>query len=262
MTVVIVGRGNVGRALYRECKRAELKVTLLGRRITERSLSGAMLIIVAVPDAQIETVAKSLAPFVSPAASVVHCAGARSSTVLAPCKAAGASVGVMHPLVSFTGAKQGLYGATFFIAGDPRCQKATKRLARALGCKTAPMPRSATAYHAIAALVANTTASLAFYGVGGLTKLGVDGTVARRALGALIVSVGHNVAERGVPEALSGPVVRGDVETVAAHVRALARVSRPVTAIYKATVPIVVGCAKAAGLPAATARRLNETVSD
>ena len=104
-------------------------------------------------------------------------------------------------------------------------------------------------YHAAAALSANGAAALASVAVRGMTSIGLRPTAARRAIGALLRTVGENVERVGVPDALTGPVFRGDDATVHRHRVALQRADPLARAAYDAVAPAVLDCARRAGLP-------------
>jgi predicted short-subunit dehydrogenase-like oxidoreductase (DUF2520 family) len=105
------------------------------------------------------------------------------------------------------------------------------------------------AYHAAAALVANGAAALAHAGVDVLVALGIERREAARTLAGLLRSVADNVAHVGVPDALTGPIARGDAATVRLHRAALARLGKDELAAYDAVAPVIVRTASDAGLP-------------
>jgi predicted short-subunit dehydrogenase-like oxidoreductase (DUF2520 family) len=72
-------------------------------------------------------------------------------------------------------------------------------------------------YHAAAALVANGSIAVVAGGVELLVRAGVPRRDARQLLGPLLGTVADNVTAFGVPEALTGPVRRGDLGTIRAH---------------------------------------------
>jgi len=95
--------------------------------------------------------------------------------------------------------------------------------------------------------------------VGVLERLGFDKRAAEQAIGGLLRSVGENVQKLGVPDALTGPIARGEAATVAKHRAALRRVKRDALSAYDALVPIIVKCARAAGLSRASASKILRT---
>jgi predicted short-subunit dehydrogenase-like oxidoreductase (DUF2520 family) len=220
------------------------------------------VIVLSVPDHAIAGVSERIAANVSVDTIVVHCAGARSQTELDACRAAGALTGVMHPLVSFpdTRTSPTLAGTTFTINGDPRAVAACKRIASACGAYAVVAPTGDAAYHAAAALVANGSAALAYFSVSILVRLGFTRRDAQRAVGGLLRTVGENVQRIGVPDALTGPIARGEPDTVRAHRAALRRVSRSGLSAYDAIVPVIVRCARAAGLSRARAAEILSTL--
>jgi len=262
MNILIIGRGRVGNALRRGLQASGLHdVVVAGRRYKPSNISPADVIILAVSDDSIEPVAQSIAANVTAGATVLHCAGSRGTEALHACEIRGASVGVMHPLVSFPSSRvsPSLHGTIFSVNGSRRAIATSRRIAQACGARIVVAQSGDPGYHAAAALAANGAAALAFVAVGVLERLGFDKREAEQAIGGLLRSVGENVQSVGVPGALTGPIARGDAETVANHRRALRRVKRDALSAYDALVPIIVKCARAAGLPKDEASKILRT---
>lgn len=259
MNVHIIGRGRVGSALGRSLRSSRRhRVTTSGRRLQPSRMRVADVIILAVPDDAIETVATAIAPSLTPGACVLHCAGARGTEELDACRARGASVGIMHPLVSFPSkrAHPSLDGTTFTVQGTRKAIAASRQIASACGARAVVASTGDPSYHAAAALAANGGAALAFASVQVLTRLGFERRAAERAIGGLLRTVGDNVERLGVPEALTGPIARGEADTVALHRRALRDVDEGGLLAYDAVLPVVVRCARAAGLAKKRAERI------
>lgn len=268
--VVIVGRGRVGRALFvrlREALEAERSADEVVDLVRARGLSKlcADTVVLAVPDASLGPIALvlaadgALAPVGRKPPVVLHVSGIRDASVLAPLGEAGASVGAMHPLVSFARATQPpkLAGSAFAVAGDLAARRRAVALARRLGATPvtgrAGSALQGAAYHAAAALLANGAAALAADASAILAALGVGRRARARALAGLLRSVADNVAAVGTPGALTGPIVRGDASAVALHLAALSRSQR---AAYVAAARLVLPVAVEAGLPAPAARTI------
>lgn len=245
LTVRIVGRGRVGRGLARALRRGGVEVRLVRGRAPGTAAPGVPTIL-AVPDPAIASVASAM--IVEPGAIVLHCSGRLSAEVLRSCE--GAHLGAMHPLASFADPKRppALTGTTFVIDGDEAAVAVALRLAKACGARALVGPLHGPAYHAAAALAANGAAALAAIAVRVFRALGVEQRDAQRAIGALLRTVGENVAAVGVPGALSGPVIRGDAATVRAHREALAAVDPEARRAYDAVAPAILDCAIGAGL--------------
>jgi predicted short-subunit dehydrogenase-like oxidoreductase (DUF2520 family) len=190
----------------------------------------ADLVVVATPDGAIETVAATIAPVVRPEALVVHLSGARGLDALA---AVPARVGALHPLQTIPTVDAGLArlpGSWCAIAGDPE----TATIAAELELRPVPVADEDRArYHAAACIASNHLVAL-------LAQVERVSPVPVEALLPLVHATLDNVAAIGASGALTGPVARGDVDTVRAHLdalppeerdtyRALARAARRLT---------------------------------
>ncbi|TFH32573.1 MAG: DUF2520 domain-containing protein [Myxococcales bacterium] len=259
MNILIIGRGRVGGALRRSLvSDGQHTVVAAGRRWKPSSVQRADVVLLAVSDHSIESVAQHVAPDLSPRATVLHCAGGRGTEELISCATRGAAVGVLHPLVSFPSKRRNpsLRGTTFTVNGSRRAITVSRILGKACGARVVVAPTGDASYHAAAALVANGAAALAFVSVGLLERLGFEKRAAESAIGGLLRSVGDNVQSLGVPAALTGPIARGEADTVDHHRKALRRVSRDALGAYDALVPVIVQCARAAGLSPARASKI------
>jgi predicted short-subunit dehydrogenase-like oxidoreductase (DUF2520 family) len=143
----------------------------------------------------------------------------------------------MHPMISFasTAFTPSLARGQLHVDGDP----AAARVARSIGRLLGMTPRTISgldrvAYHAAAGLVANGAAALSAGGVMLLGKAGVPAATAAAMLGPLLRSVAENVERLGLPQALTGPVRRGDAAGVGKHMETLARLAPELVAFYVA----------------------------
>ncbi|MCA1664230.1 MAG: DUF2520 domain-containing protein, partial [Myxococcales bacterium] len=169
---------------------------------------------------------------------LLHCAGALpAEEAFAGLKRRPLGVGVVHPLRALAGADSDaqLGAVVFAVEGDGPGREAALRLVERVGgaplvLEAAQLPR----YHAAAALVSNHAVALVDAGVELLTSVGLDRTQATSALAALLASTASNLQRVGLPEALTGPIARGDVAVVARHLIAL-RPLDEIAALYRAT---------------------------
>ena len=263
MRLVIVGKGRVGRSLRRALRAADLDCGITsGLQPVQRTLKRADALVLAVPDGAIRETAVRIAGGLRPGSCVLHCAGSRAVEELDACRRAGAQIGAMHPMASFADARRppDLRGTTFIISGDSAAVAAGRRIATAVGGRPIDAPIHGPAYHALAALVAGGSVGFAHAVIPGLEQLGLSRRDAERAAAGLIATVAANIAAVGLPRALTGPVIRGDADTVAAHREALAALSPRVAAAYDAVSPLVLDCAIAAGLDPATTRRMRKAL--
>ncbi len=200
-------------------------------RDIDRAVDKARLVLLAVPDSEIAPVALRLAACDGwERRTVLHHAGSLGIEPLEPLGTLGAAVGVMHPLQSLGRpdlAADTLAGSRARIEGDTRGRSVASRLARALGLVPLRLPprlskEDRATYHAAAALVSNDLIALMDLGTELFESLGLSRAAARSAL--LALARGTLVqAEGGLKGALTGPVVRGDAETVKEHLRVLRR---------------------------------------
>jgi len=243
--VAIVGVGKVGRGLQRALRAANVPCSIVSARQfaeSPRRLRGD-IVVIAARDAAIGTVVDAIVASgkLDREAVVVHCAGALDAEVLAPLRALCAGVAQMHPMISFADPARppGLRGGHAHVAGDPLAEKRARRLCRALGM----IPRTfaeldRVAYHASAGLVANGAAALAAAGAELLRRAGANERSIPAMLGPLLRSVAENVETMGLPDALTGPVRRGDASGVSKHLATLKQKA-------PALIPLYVACAQA-----------------
>jgi predicted short-subunit dehydrogenase-like oxidoreductase (DUF2520 family) len=220
MKVFVLGAGKVGRALVSRLKKAGLSVTLRpARRGVPTTPIEADIIVLALRDRHLGPVAADLAAsgVVHRRTVVVHNAGALDAEVLAPLRSICAGVAQMHPMISFASTTRfpSLDRGHVHVKGDPAAEKRARALVKKLGMTPRTFRRLDTVgYHAAAGLVANGAAALAAIGVELLVVSGVPRADAPRMLGPLLRSVAENVETLGFPDALTGPVRRGDADAV------------------------------------------------
>lgn len=199
----------------------------------------AGLVFITTPDDAIGSVCERLVEenAFMPGSIVAHCSGALPSTVLESARTNGAHVGSMHPLQSFATIEQAvnlLPGSYCCIEGDPEAVRVLEQVAIALRAKVMVIPtESKTLYHAAAVMACNYLVALQ----NAALKLGQAAGIGRaeglRALLPLIKGTVNNLEKVGIPQALTGPVARGDVETVRRHMEAIGAQAPELLPLYK-----------------------------
>lgn len=220
MKVFVFGAGKVGRALTQALRKEGVSVTLRpARKGFPKKRLDADVVVLAVRDNALASLAQEIAEsgVIPKRAVVVHNAGARPAEILAPLAPHTAGVAQMHPMISFA-------STTFFptltrghvhVKGDAPAEKRARALAKKIGMTPRTFERLDTVgYHAAAGLVANGAAALAAIGASLLQASGVPAADAPKMLGPLLRSVADNVEKLGFPDALTGPVRRGDAGSV------------------------------------------------
>jgi predicted short-subunit dehydrogenase-like oxidoreductase (DUF2520 family) len=193
----------------------------VGAVATSAAGRGADLVVLAPPDAAIAAVAAEVAPSVEPGALVIHLSGAATLVVLDALATARPDVerGSLHPLQSLPGGALGrdrLAGSWCAVDGPPRVE----RLALTLGLR--PFRAGSTEgdrarYHAAACVASNHLVAL----LGQVERLAADAGVPFEAFLPLVRATLDNVDELGPARALTGPIARGDHDTVDRHLDAL-----------------------------------------
>lgn len=227
MRVFIFGAGKVGAGLARAIRKAGWQATLRPARkgLPKRAIL-ADLVVFAVRDRDLSPLAVAVAAsgLISRRAACVHVAGALGPEALASLRKVTAGVGQMHPMISFASAtfSPSLARGNLHVQGD----RVAVARARALGRRLGMTPRTIDAldtvgYHAAAGLLANGAGALAAVASDLLVRSGVRREDAPLMLGPLLRSVAENVETLGFPGSLTGPVRRGEAESVARHLAVL-----------------------------------------
>jgi predicted short-subunit dehydrogenase-like oxidoreductase (DUF2520 family) len=203
-SIAIVGAGRLGSALSAALGAAGYVVLgPLGRGADAR---GGSAVLLCVPDGEIASAAAAI----EPGPLVSHCSGATGLDVLAPHEAFS-----LHPLMTVpAGAPAGvLAGAGCAVDGStPRALAAAEALAAALGMRAVRVAEEdRVAYHAAASIASNFLVTIE----GAAERLATTAGVDRELLAPLVRAAVENWAARGAEDALTGPIARGDDETVA-----------------------------------------------
>jgi predicted short-subunit dehydrogenase-like oxidoreductase (DUF2520 family) len=252
MRVAIVGAGKLGRALARAIGATRHSVRLVPARRRARARFDEALVILAVRDAGIGALAAELAASgrVGRASAVVHLAGAFGPELLSPLAGRCAGVAQAHPMLAFASARFSpeLGGGHLLLEGDARAVERAGAIGRAIGL----VPRRWKAvdralYHAAGGLVADGSAAIAAAGARLLVLAGASEREAPKVLGPLLRSVGENVERLGFPAALTGPIRRGDVSTVALHLETMRHGARDLLPVYAALAELQVELAARIG---------------
>ena len=182
------------------------------------------LVFLTVPDGEIAPLCDSIAW--EPRHRVVHCSGARDLATLEAVTRRGGIAGCLHPLQSFPsrwpepGRFQGIFCG---VEGAEPLGSLLEQMARDLGARSFRLEGvDRTLYHAAAVFMSNDVVALAAAASRLWTLAGLPEDAGREALSPLLLSAAANVAKLELADALTGPIARGDVATVEAHLRALA----------------------------------------
>ncbi|MFZ5469981.1 MAG: DUF2520 domain-containing protein [Myxococcota bacterium] len=236
--VVVVGFGRLGGALSLGLKRAGWPVSVFPRsgdsvrRVTKMNLPladhdalrEADLCLLAVPDSAVGWLASTLREEVDPQTALVHLAGALDLTAFGTDpEMLRRPRGSFHPLCAVSDPLADLSGHSVALAASDRAlMPSLWRMALALRMKPIEVPEARRAvYHAGAVMSAGLVVALLSAAQECFAEAGIDEDTALLALLPLLRSALQGVEERGLARGLTGPVARGDLAVVQAHLAAL-----------------------------------------
>lgn len=224
---------------------------------------GVDLVVLAVPDDVLGEVLRDLAvaDAVSEEQRWVHLAGRHGLAVLEPVRLAGARVAACHPAQAIADASVGaevLSGCAWAVTAPPPERVWARRLVRDLGGQPVDVAdRDRLTYHLAAALGANGVSAVVSLARDLLLGIGVTDPAA--LLGPLVSQAAGAAASDG-PAALTGPVRRGDADTVAAHLAEMEEVLPEARPVYCELARLALGQARRAGLAPADADRVEQVL--
>ncbi len=278
MRFAVVGPGKVGTALAELLSRAGHDfIGAAGRNLDSAQracafvggghattdpgeVTGAAdLALLTVPDDAILQMCAELAGAGAfPEGSVVaHCSGALPSSVLRPAADAGAHVGSLHPMQSFASAEQAvrtLPGSACCVEGDPDAVRVLTNVARDLGCHVIAIPTERKAlYHAAGCVASNYLVALQNAALKLNRAAGMGAADALRIMMPLLKGTVDNLQKVGLPDCLTGPIARGDVQTVRRHLDAIGEFVPDLLPLYRVMGRETVEVARAKGTLAGAA---------
>ncbi len=256
-TVAIVGAGSLATALVVALREAGFNITeilarnlpsslrkarRLAARVGARAVTAdyaaldASLLWLCVPDGEIRGAASALSDHLIARALLhqktiarfaLHSSGALSSRELDPLRTAGVAVASAHPLMTFVAGTRPsdhpfMTGVPFAIEGDDEATRVARQIVRQLGGKSfsLPAPRKA-AYHAWATMTSPLLLAFLVTLEEAASAAGFTRDDARRKSLPIIRQTLANYSSLGPVRSFSGPLVRGDAQTVAKHLAAL-----------------------------------------
>lgn len=254
----IVGCGRVGTALAKYL--AEAGYILAG--LASKSLSSAKrvadltgsvnftdtawevtrkadIVFITTPDGAIKEACDSIAVKngFNSGSVVLHCSGALTSTMLLTARNCGASIGSMHPLQSFASTEYShnpFSGIVTSVEGDKKATDAASLVAAALGSGCVTIKTEAKIlYHASAVVASNYLVTLLDLSLNLIRQAGVPADEAFRSLKPLIDGTLSNIEKLGVHDALTGPIARGDIQTIENHILEIGSETPHLLPLYK-----------------------------
>jgi predicted short-subunit dehydrogenase-like oxidoreductase (DUF2520 family) len=185
----------------------------------------AQVVFITTPDDIIADIAADLKW--RPGQTVIHCSGVHSTDILEPARKYGAHVCCLHPLQTFAGIEEAISnipGSTFALEGDDFGLSLARDMATSLqGNIIVLKPGDKVLYHAAAVTLSNYLVTLMKTSADLWQSFGIPREEAIKALLPLLKGTVNNIERLGIPGCLTGPIARGDVETIRKHVAALGK---------------------------------------
>jgi predicted short-subunit dehydrogenase-like oxidoreductase (DUF2520 family) len=191
------------------------------------AVRGAFLVFLTTPDQAVSETCALISEKrgFSEGAVVLHCSGALSSAILGPAKdCCGAYTGSLHPLQSFAAEQESnpFVGIKAAIEGEDRAVQVARQVAGDLGAQPIQIRTDGkTLYHASAVVASNYLVTLLRLSFDLMEEAGVSRSEVFGVLQPLLEGTLKNIDAVGIPQALTGPVARGDVATVRDHLAAM-----------------------------------------
>ena len=248
MGIGFIGAGKVGTALGLYFKSRGLEISGYYSRTPASAAQAARLtgskdftapedlarssriVFITVPDQALEDIDRDISALIKARAIDddkiwLHVSGAHPAACLTKIIMAGGPVGSMHPLQSFgepAASAARLEKAWFTIEGTDKAVFVAQELLQKTGGKYSLIrAESKPLYHAGACVISNFLVTLMESGLRYFEAAGMERQDIFQAVEPLIDATLANIREKGPIEALTGPIVRGDTNTVRAHLEAL-----------------------------------------
>jgi predicted short-subunit dehydrogenase-like oxidoreductase (DUF2520 family) len=211
-----------------------------GRAVTDfAGLQASDIFLIATPDDAIEAACISLAQrnLLNESSVVFHCSGALNSAVLHAARSQGAAVASIHPIRSFARPEQvaAQFGGTYCgVEGDQRALGTLIPLFESIGAKPVAIDGAKKIlYHGAAVIAANYLVTLMDVACNTYIEAGVAPGAVLAMMAPLVRETLENVLHIGPEAALTGPIARGDLATVARQQAALSDWRQDYGALYR-----------------------------
>lgn len=190
--------------------------------------NGADVLLIAVPDDAIEPIAKQIAELHTDLSgiTVLHCSGSMTADALRPLQILGAGTASVHPIKSFSDpatAVRTFVGTYCSVeTGQAGSRSILTDLFRRIGGETFDLASDVKPlYHTAIVLVCNYLYTLLHMGLETLEAAGIAGEIAMAAIEPIMHETVTNGVRLGPGKALTGPIVRGDINTIVKQISQL-----------------------------------------
>lgn len=221
--ISIIGPGRLGNALKSALSKAGYEVARVFGK--DESFSGfGDLIFITTPDSEIRKVASQIVASEQNLNEkvIVHCSGVLASSVLDELRREGANIACFHPLMAVSPETESFQNIYFDIEGDETVIPLLEELAKTIGAKSIRVsPKEKELLHVSAVLASNYLVTLADLSLRISASANIPERTLMDAFLPLMNSSLGNLSKLSPTEALTGPIARGDIQTVQKHLKLL-----------------------------------------
>jgi predicted short-subunit dehydrogenase-like oxidoreductase (DUF2520 family) len=240
--ISFIGAGRVGRVLARVFHNRGFRISMIIDRDLPKALacqkeceamgsssdsgeltSETSILFITVPDDEIPGVVEKLSRQSSfgKGTVITHTSGLLSSSILSTIQQPNVALNSVHPCFSFTeGYQDSLEGVYFAVEGNVHGYQKLCELIHAIGGKTFSIAQEKKSlYHAACTIASNYLVALFGYAEALMNTIDADNGMSY--LYPLIEGTMENIHKKGLKNALTGPIIRGDIGTVEKHLSAL-----------------------------------------
>lgn len=282
LTLNIIGAGKLGRTLARLWQqRGFFRIQSICNRSPQsagaardfigaggvcdsiEAMENADCWLIASGDRQIAGIAAELGPRLNDGNSTVvfHCSGALGSKILSPCRPA--AIASAHPVHSFAEPEESLRslaGSAVALEGDHPAVALLQSAFTALGCEPFAIDSDKKIlYHAGSVFACNYLTALMELSLHTFSAAGIGRERALKLLKPIVLQTAENNMAMGPEKSLTGPIARGDVETVRRQLDALTQSDAQLARCYR---QLGLACVELARLPESLAIQLTDLLSE
>lgn len=229
--VEIIARESANTAARKLARKVDAKLCPI-----DKAELKADLVWICVPDDVIAPLASSLRTRKWKGKTVLHASGALTADVLEPLKPRGATIASAHPMMSFVRTTQTIFKDVWFaVEGERRAVAAARKLISALNAKSFTISADLKPlYHLFGGFLSPFLLTVLSAAEQLGRKAGLPSRQLPQIMRPIVMRTLENYFARGAAASFSGPLVRGDVETIRKHVHTIR--SLPERELYRALV--------------------------
>lgn len=186
------------------------------------------IIFITVPDREISAIVRKLAQllfFDWAGVLVVHCSGAYSTEILSPLKKLGAQTASIHPIQTFPSRNEPISrfeNIHWGVEAEEPALTAATNLVHYLGGISVHIPITAKPiYHVASVIASNYLVTLMNLAAESLSSSGLSRDQTYKILSPLVHGTLENLSKQSLDKSLTGPIARGDIETIEKHIHEL-----------------------------------------